>query len=452
VSLRTRLLAALVVLVAALTASGVAVTLVQRDYLYGQIDRRLDEVAGRPRPVLQRLVLGITGPASGGIAEVYVGVIDNGQLTTVQAPTDDPDLIPSVPTDDYPTRPTTRPTITGESTSVRVVTVALPDGRVAVLAISTADADDAIGRLIRTLAIAAAVVLALVALVTWWVIRLGLTPIRKMTDAADAITAGATDVRIDVTPGRTEAARLGQALHTMIDTNREAEAKMRRFVADASHELRTPLTTLRGYSSLHSGELSPDPAALAEVSDAMRRINQEASRMNHIVDDLLDLTAMDEHRLGEPVRFDLAEVLRDIESDLHVVQPQRPISVRSPQSLPITADRNRVVQAIAALATNALRHTAPDTPVFLTGAPLVDGGARVAVVDHGPGIPAEHLPHLFDRFYRVDRGRARASGGNGLGLAIVAGIVTAHGGRYGVDSPPGGPTTFWFELPSTPSV
>lgn len=219
-SLRTRLLAALVVLVAALTASGVAVTLVQRDYLYGQIDRRLDEVAGRPRPVLQRLVLGITGPASGGIAEVYVGVIDNGQLTTVQAPTDDPDLIPSVPTDDYPTRPTTRPTITGESTSVRVVTVALPDGRVAVLAISTADADDAIGRLIRTLAIAAAVVLALVALVTWWVIRLGLTPIRKMTDAADAITAGATDVRIDVTPGRTEAARLGQALHTMIDTNR----------------------------------------------------------------------------------------------------------------------------------------------------------------------------------------------------------------------------------------
>ncbi len=174
--------------------------------------------------------------------------------------------------------------------------------------------------------------------------------------------------------------------------------------------------------------------------------------MNHIVDDLLDLTAMDEHRLAEPVRFDLADVLRDIESDLHVVQPQRPISVRSPQQLPITADRNRVVQAIAALATNALRHTPPDTPVWLIGSPLVDGGVRVAVVDHGPGIPAEHLPHLFDRFYRVDRGRARASGGNGLGLAIVAGIVTAHGGRYGVDSPAGGPTTFWFELPATPSV
>ena len=77
---------------------------------------------------------------------------------------------------------------------------------------------------------------------------------------------------------------------------------------------------------------------------------------------------------------------------------------------------------------------------------------KLSVANPGKAIPAEHLPHLFDRFYRVDRGRARASGGNGLGLAIVAGIVTAHGGRYGVDSPAGGPTTFWFELPATPSV
>ena len=451
-SLRARLLAALVVLVVALTASGVAVTVVQRNYLYDQIDRRLMDVAGRPRLSLQRLTLGANGPTSGFIAEVYVGFIKDGQLTTVQSPTDDPELVPSIPADEYPTQPITRPTITGDSSSVRVVTVPLPDGRVAVFAISTADADDAISRLIRTLAIAAAVVLALVALVTWWVIRLGLTPIRRMTDAADAISGGATDVRIEVAPGRTEAARLGHALNTMIDTNREAEGKMRRFVADASHELRTPLTTLRGYSSLHSGELSPEPEAMAEVSDAMRRINQEAARMTHIVDDLLDLTAMDDHRLATPMRFDLAEVLRDIESDLHVVQPQRPISVRCPQQLPITADRNRVVQAIAALANNALRHTPTDTPVQLVGAPLVDGGARVEIVDHGPGIPAEHQAHLFERFYRVDRGRARASGGNGLGLAIVAGIVTAHGGRYGVSSPAGGPTTFWFELPATPSV
>lgn len=446
-TLRTRLLAALVVLVVALGASGVAVTLVQRDYLYGQLDHRLHELTQRPRPVLVRLTQGVTGPSSSFIAEIYIGVVENGALITVQAPTDDPELVPSLLTDRLPTSPVTRPTMSGAAEKVRVVTVALPGGRSAVFAISTARADDAVQRLITALAVAAGVVLLLVGLVAWWVVRLGLRPIRRMTAAADAISGGDRDITIDLVPGNTEAAHLSHALRTMIDTTREAEAKTRRFVADASHELRTPLTTLRGYSSLHSGELSADPAALAEVSDAMRRINQEAARMTHIVDDLLDLTAMDEQRLAEPTRFDLAPVLHDLVSDLKVVQPGRPITVDCPGPTPVTGDRNRIVQAVAALANNALRHTPLDAAVTLRGSSLPGGGVRVAVVDQGPGIPPAHLPHLFERFYRVDRGRARASGGNGLGLAIVAGIVTAHGGRYGAESPVGGPTTFWFELP-----
>jgi len=451
-TLRTRLLAALVVLVVALGATGVVVTLVQRDYLYDQLDHRLMSVAERPRPVLQRLALGAAGPTTGFIAEMYVGIIENGQLTTVQAPTDDPDLVPSLLADHLPTTPITRPTLAGQSDQVRVVTVHLPNNRVAVFAVSTAQADDAVQRLVTTLAVAAGIVLLLVGLVAWWVIRLGLRPIRRMTEAADAISGGAQDVTIEAIPGNTEAARLSHALGTMIDTTREAEAKTRRFVADASHELRTPLTTLRGYSSLHSGELPTDPAALAEVSDAMRRINQEATRMSHIVDDLLDLTAMDEMRLDEPTTFDLAPALSDLVNDLKVVQPARTITVTCPGPTWASGDRNRIVQAVAALANNALRHTPPAAPVTLSATPLVGGGVRVAVIDQGPGIPAEHLPHLFERFYRVDRGRARASGGNGLGLAIVAGIITAHGGRYGVESPAGGPTTFWFELPATPAT
>ncbi len=451
-TLRARLLAALVVLVVALGVSGVAVTLVQRDYLYDQLDHRLEELVARPRPLLLRLTQGIAGPSTSSIAEIYVGVIENGQLTTVQAPTDDPDLVPSVPADNPPTTPITRPTLAGEAPQVRVVTIDLPQRRTAVFAVSTARADDAVQRLMATLAVAAAVVLLLVGLVAWWVIRLGLQPIRRMTAAADAISAGAHDVTIETIPGNTEAAHLSHALSTMIDTTREAEAKTRRFVADASHELRTPLTTLRGYSSLHSGELSPEPAALAEVSDAMRRINQEASRMTHIVDELLDLTAMDEQRLGAVTTFDLAPALNDLVSDLRVVQPGRTITVACPAGTHATGDRNRIVQAVAALANNALRHTPATAPVWLTGTAMPGGGVRVAVIDQGPGIPPAHLPHLFERFYRVDRGRARASGGNGLGLAIVAGIVTAHGGRYGVESPTGGPTTFWFELPATPTA
>ncbi len=446
-SLRARLLAALVVLIVALGASGVAVTLVQRDYLYGQLDHQLHDIASRPRAALQRVLLGGAVPASNTVADMYVGVIEGETLTTVQAPTTDPDLIPSIPLDDIPTSPTTRPTLAGQADQVRVLTIALPDGRAVVFALSTARADDAIMRLMTTLGIVAAVVLALVALVTWWVIRLGLRPIRTMTIAADAISAGAKDVRIDIAPGPTEAARLGQALNTMIDTTRDTEAKMRRFVADASHELRTPLTTLRGYSALHSGELSPDPAALADVGDAMRRINREATRMNHIVDDLLDLTAIDDNPTTTVTTFDLRPELDDLANDLRVVQPGRTITVQCPAPLWITGDRNRIVQAVAALGTNALRHTPDSAPVSLNGQPQLGGGVKVSVVDQGPGIPPEHLPHLFDRFYRVDRGRARASGGNGLGLAIVAGIVAAHGGRYGATSPPGGPTTFWFELP-----
>lgn len=450
-TLRTRLLAALVALLVVLGVAGGVVTVLQRGYLYDQLDQQVQKLADHPGPVLNRILRGdLKGPGGApqtlALADVYIGMIENDQLTTLLAPTSDPDLVPAISADARPTKPTTVSTVSGFAAHVRVVTAVLPNGRVAVFAIATDRADDASTRLVWTLLAVAVVVLAILALIAWWVIRLGLRPIRRMTEAADAISAGATDRRIDVAPGPTEAARLGRALNTMIDTSQEAETRMRRFVADASHELRTPLTTLRGYSALHSANPAGDGSSL-EVADAMRRINQEATRMTRIVDDLLDLTDMDEHGVATAAPFDLAVVLRDIAGDLQVVQPGRPITVRCPAQLPVAGDHDRVVQAVAALGTNALRHTPADCAVELVGVPSVGGGARVEVVDHGPGIPAEHLAHLFDRFYRADRGRARATGGNGLGLAIVAGIVTAHGGRYGADSRPGGPTTFWFELP-----
>ena len=438
-TLRTRLLAALVALLVVLAAAGAIVTVLQRGYLYDQLDQRIETLTGRPGPVVKRLLRGgvnDTGPVL-ALTEVHVGVIRNGKLVTLLAPTDDPDLVPAISAGDRFDRPTTASTAAGQATHVRLVTAGMGDGVVAVFAIATDSADDASSRLVFTLSVVAVVVLAIVALIAWWVIRLGLRPIRRMTEAADAISAGATDRRIEVEPGPTEAARLGHALNTMIDTSQAAEARMRRFVADASHELRTPLTTLRGYSALKEGD----------TVDAMRRINQEATRMARIVDDLLDLTDMDEHGVADRTPFDLAPVLRDLVSDLRVVQPERPITLSCPHELPIVADRDRIVQAAAALATNALRHTSADSPVEISGAPTDTGGVRIEVTDHGTGIAQQHLPHLFDRFYRVDRSRARASGGNGLGLAIVAGIVDAHGGRYGVRSQPGGPTTFWFELP-----
>jgi len=444
-TLRTRLVAALVALLAVLGIAGGVVTVLQRDYLYDQLDQQLERVAELPGPLLSRLIRGGSNaaPPSVAITDMYVGVMRGGQLTTLLAPTNDPDLVPAITAGDAYTNPASIGTTSGIATQVRVITADLPNGRVAVFAITTGPVDDASDRLVTTLIIVALVVLAILVLIAWWVIRLGLRPIRRMTEAADAIAAGATDRRIDVAPGPTEAARLGRALNTMIDTSQDAEARMRRFVADASHELRTPLTTLRGYSALHATDRISDP----EVTDAMRRINQEATRMTRIVDDLLDLTDMDEHGVAHRAPFDAAVALRDVVADLQVVQPARPLTLRCPGQLPVVADRDRVVQAVAALANNALRHTPPECALEIVGIPMPSGGARIEVTDQGPGIAAEHLPHLFERFYRADRARARSTGGNGLGLAVVAGIVSAHGGRYGADSRPGGPTTFWFELP-----
>ena len=152
--------------------------------------------------------------------------------------------------------PQGRGTASGTAHRVRVVTATLPNGRAqAVLAIPTTSADVATKRLTMTLGLVGLVVAAVVGLLLWWVDRLGLRPIAQMTDAADAITAGDTTRRVPPGPPGTEAARLGEALNAMIDTNAATQQRMRRFVADASHELRTPLTTLQGYAALHTGRV-----------------------------------------------------------------------------------------------------------------------------------------------------------------------------------------------------
>ena len=236
-------------------------------------------------------------------------------------------------------------------------------------------------RLMVAIGAAGLVIAAIVGLVVWWVIRLGLRPIRQMTEAADAITAGAVERRVEVPAGRTEASRLGIALNTMIDTSQESEARLRRFVADASHELRTPLTTLRGYTSLYaSGGLVDDSA----VSDSMRRMNSEAARMARIVEDLLLLAELDEHGARRHDSFDLVPHLRDAVSDMRVVQPERPILLDAPESLVVVGDADQLVQVVGALTTNAMRYT-PATTEIVVRARHDAGTTRVEVDRPRPG-------------------------------------------------------------------
>ncbi|QNN49108.1 HAMP domain-containing histidine kinase [Phycicoccus endophyticus] len=373
----------------------------------------------------------------------------SGQLTTVVAPDSDPELVPAVAAGEQIAEPQGRPTTSGRAHRVRVVTTTLGmGGTQAVIAVPTTSADAATRRLAATLSVAGLGVAGFVGLLLWWVDRLGLRPIAQMTRAADAITAGDPGAHVPPGPPGTEAARLGEALTTMVATTQATNERMRRFVADASHELRTPLTTVGGYAALHAGR-SPGPLdeeGRAEVDDAMRRIGQEAARMRRLVDGLLDLTGLESPDALRREAVDLAEVLHDVVSDLRVVAPDRTVTLEAPESLLVTADRDRVTQALVGLTSNAVRHTPGGTPVALRVL-VRPGWVRVEVSDAGPGIPPEHLPHVLERFYRVDRSRSSGSGGSGLGLAVVDAVARAHGGRVTVDSPPGAGTTVGLELP-----
>ncbi len=450
-TLRRRLVVAVGVLVVLAVLAGASVVLVQRAFLVERLDAEITALARNPRAVLLASQRADGAVADAVLSDVYVGRMGaDGRLDTVLAPQDDPTLVPDLaPGEQVPT-PEGRTTSAGQARRVRVVTVALPNGRAqAVIAVPTTSADAATRRLSLTLLLTGLALAGFVGLLLWWVDRLGLRPIAAMTEAAGAITAGDTSRRVPPGPPGTEAARLGEALNTMIDTTSATNERMRRFVADASHELRTPLTTLGGYAALHGSRPpgSLDAEGRAAVDDAMRRIGDEAARMRRLVDGLLDLTGLEspEALRREPV--DLSEVLRDVVSDLRVVAPDRPVTLEAPDRLVVSADRDRVTQALVGLTSNAVRHTPSGTPVSLRVV-RHDGRVRVEVADAGPGIPVEHLPHLFERFYRVDRSRSSGSGGSGLGLAVVDAVARAHGGSVAVASEPGRGTVFAFDLPA----
>lgn len=443
-TLRRRLVVAAATLLVIIALAFVAVFLSQRSYLLAQLDERLTGLALNTKALVAvsaRAEAG-TGAAAGLLTDVYVGIHrDNGRLRNVLAPDADPALVPALLGDERDAGPVTRATIAGSALRVRLVEAPLGGERYAVVAVPMTGVEAQSRRLATALGLAWLGVAGIALLAGYWVDRLGLRPIADLTAAAERVTAsgGRTPVLVESGSPGTEAGRLGSAFNAMVATTASGQEQLRRFVADASHELRTPLTTLRGYSALYAqGGLATE----AQVADAMGRINAEASRMGRIVDDLLDLTALGDRSALTLARVDLAAVLADLAADLRAREPDRPVTVEKSGDTVVHADSDRVRQALTALVANAVKYSEPGTAIGLASeqrGPVV----RVQVTDAGRGIPAAELPRVFDRFYRAGDGGPR---GTGLGLAIVAAIVSAHDGRYGVDSVPGQGSVFWVEL------
>ncbi|MCI0347083.1 MAG: HAMP domain-containing histidine kinase, partial [Chloroflexi bacterium] len=300
-----------------------------------------------------------------------------------------------------------------------------PPNAVAQLAISLDAVDATLADVRSTLQLAALILLVLAGAVVWLVTRFGLRPLERVARAADRIAAGDLEARAALPSGDDEVGRLGRAFDGMAERVDATLRAQRAFAADASHELRTPLTVLGGYVDVLSRGDGP-PATDARTLGAMRR---ELDRLSRLSADLLLLTQL-EAGGGHlaPRRIDLAVLVEDIATAASVLGSDRAITVEPAEPLPVVADPDRLTQAVMNLVDNAIRHTPAGRSVRIS-ANRSDGQAVVSVANEGARIAADDLPHVFDRFYRSERGPDARDGHHaGLGLAIVKAIIEASGG------------------------
>ncbi|GAA2884767.1 two-component sensor histidine kinase [Actinoplanes cyaneus] len=252
------------------------------------------------------------------------------------------------------------------------------------------------------------------------------------------------------TDPRTEVGQVGAALNRMLDhigsaleARHASEMQVRQFVADASHELRTPLAAIRGYAELSRRSRQPIPDEIAHV---LGRVESEAKRMTALVEDLLLLARLDAGRPLAQDPVDLSMLAVDATSDAHAAGPRHYWQLDLPdEPVTVVGDGARLHQVLANLLANARTHT-PEGSTVTVKVGTVPDAAVLQVIDNGPGIQAELVPHIFERFARGDSSRSRAAGSTGLGLSIVHAVVTSHRGKVGVQSRPG-QTIFTVMLP-----
>jgi two-component system, OmpR family, sensor kinase len=392
---------------------------------------------GPKRPSREHLIAGLDlpGPPENRSGVLYYGVwrADGGVLKANGLPPDTltPTAVPGRPTRSF--RGTNRElVITGPGGTAILV------GRPA-----EAVANDLTAFAWRLVGTGAAV-LAVGLAGGWLVSRRIFRPIAAITDTASRISADNLSARIDTVTVDRELAGLADVLNATFRRLEAAFERQARFTADASHELRTPLAVIRSQAELTLSR----PRTSEEYQEALHACLRAAIRMTDLVEGLLTLARADagESALREPVELhrvtgESVELCRALaeQAGLRLTSDLEPITVRG--------DANGLGRVVRNLVANAIQYNRPDGSVHV--ALRHEGGEAVLTVrDTGEGIPEEHHAHLFERFYRVDKARSRATGGSGLGLAIAKVIVEAHGGTIGLESKPGQGTVFHVRVPA----
>jgi two-component system OmpR family sensor kinase len=461
--LRIGLVAATLALVACgLAVSGIAVTSILRHSLVSRIDSTLlDASRGWAQNPRRQSPPPYEGPDPGRPpSKFYVrGVsIDGTPFTAINDRNAEPALPPN---NDVGPNPTTLPSVNGSDIQWRAVSVHGPHGLTTV-AIDLSDVQHTVSSLVWLQMGIGVAVLVVVGIASFAVVQRSLRPLVEVEQTAAAIASGQLDRRVPERDPRTEVGRLSLALNGMLaqiqqalassessaEKARGSEDRMRRFITDASHELRTPLTTIRGFAELYRQGAARDVAML------LSRIESEASRMGLLVDDLLLLARLDVQRPLEHHRVDLLALASDAVHDGQAMDPKRTITMEvldGPGTPEVLGDEARIRQVLSNLIANALQHT-PESADVIVRVGTDGADAVLEVVDQGPGMNQEDASRVFERFYRTDSSRARASGGTGLGLSIVDSLVRAHGGVVSVTTAPGEGCRFRVTLPRISDV
>ena len=459
--------------------TGLAVTSTLREFMQSRIDASLESTAHSPFIEQGRLPVQSAYSENPRLPSQYFVQVTHSDGSVVSYDYGF-ESYPNLDSVTHETGPVTVSAARGSKSTAhwRAMALKSQDGDLVVVAVSLDDNERTISRLFLLEAGLGMLVLAVLLILTWYVVRRSLRPLSHVERVAGKIADGDLSQRLPEWPPDTEVGALSRSLNKMLAQieqsfvaverseaeaqenarvarkaeaqAREAEQTMRRFIGDASHELRTPLTSVSGYAELYRTGQTDD---LNLVLDS---ISAEAERMSVLVQDLLDLARMDNSRPLEHKSVDILSVAISVIQNMKVNYPDRDISMTNNCVEPpiVTGDSARLHQVLTNLMTNALKHAGPEAAVRIAlddstlGTSPKKKAVRIRVIDNGVGIPPEDSEHIFERFYRADSSRSRhQGGGSGLGLSIVQGLVEQHGGKVTADSVVDEGTTFTVLLP-----